>query len=547
MSLEPTSSAPTGASELRAIPEELQLAIDTIPGLVWISQADGHIEFLNRRWLSYTGLQMEQATGWGWQVAVHTEDLPGLVDYWRALLAQGVPGEYEARLRRHDGVYRWFLFRGVPLHDASGRLLRWYGTNTDVDDRRASERLARGQLAALTHTLNLLANERDPENLPMHVVTTVLTQMDAHSATIWERQRDSLVLYGVHEGGAVWTREQTNYFEGALPVDGAAPPLWREGLRSGGPLVIEDVHTEPSRLVLADGQSASWPIESLTSPFVNLKGHLAAQGVRRLLICPMLHSGQLAGIIGVRFTGERKFGRDEIDLTRAMAQQALLCLRLMRLSRESRDAAVTAERNRLARDLHDTLAQGFTGVIAQLEAAKEAISGSNVRVVTQHIESAEELARSSLGEARRFVRAMRSRSLTRGTLITALEQLLATMARGTSLAAQLIVEGEHRELPAALEQGLLCIATESITNSIKHAHARSFVVTLTYERDRVRLLIADDGVGFETGAPHDGLGLIGMRERAVELGGQLAITSNPGGGTQVSMELHAAAMPSRVP
>lgn len=96
---------------------ELRLAVDVVPGLVWSALPDGRIDFLNQRWREYTGLTLEQASGWGWRAAIHPEDLPNLESYWRAVLASGKPGETEARLRRFDGEYRWFLFRAVPVRD----------------------------------------------------------------------------------------------------------------------------------------------------------------------------------------------------------------------------------------------------------------------------------------------------------------------------------------------------------------------------------------------------------------------------------------------
>lgn len=125
--------------------EQLRLAIDTIPGLVWTAQPDGHIDFLNQRWRDYTGLTLEEASGWGWAVAVCPADLPGLMDYWRSVLAAGEPGETEARLRRYDGEYRWFLFRAVPLYDELGKLVKWYGQTTDIDDRKRAEGLLAGE------------------------------------------------------------------------------------------------------------------------------------------------------------------------------------------------------------------------------------------------------------------------------------------------------------------------------------------------------------------------------------------------------------------
>ena len=127
--------------------------IDQIPALAWSCRPDGTTEFLNRRWLDYTGLSFEAALGWGWKDAVHPDDLGKLMETWLRLLASGEPGEEEARLRRFDGTYRWFLFRAVPARDDQGEIVRWYGTNTDIDDRkRAEERLRRSE-AYLTEAL----------------------------------------------------------------------------------------------------------------------------------------------------------------------------------------------------------------------------------------------------------------------------------------------------------------------------------------------------------------------------------------------------------
>src|ERR1700740_2196748 len=97
--------------------EAIRLVVDTIPTLAWSAGPDGSAEFFNQRWLDYTGLSAEQALGWGWEVAIHPDDLNDLVDYWRRVLASGQPGEIEGRLRRSDGVYGWFLFRATPSLD----------------------------------------------------------------------------------------------------------------------------------------------------------------------------------------------------------------------------------------------------------------------------------------------------------------------------------------------------------------------------------------------------------------------------------------------
>jgi PAS domain S-box-containing protein len=104
---------------------ELRRVVDALPGLVWTARLDGHIDFLNQRWREYTGLGVDEACGWAWQTAIHPEDLPELLERWRSVLAFGEPGEIEARLRRFNGEYRWFLFRACPLADASGRVVKW--------------------------------------------------------------------------------------------------------------------------------------------------------------------------------------------------------------------------------------------------------------------------------------------------------------------------------------------------------------------------------------------------------------------------------------
>ncbi len=113
--------------------------VDTIPALVWCTLPDGSNEFHNQRWHDYTGLSEGAEHGWGWRVAYHPEDLEQLLDKFQSIVASGEPGEFEARLRRFDGEYRWFLIRAVPLRDETGKIVYWYGSSTDIEDRKRAE------------------------------------------------------------------------------------------------------------------------------------------------------------------------------------------------------------------------------------------------------------------------------------------------------------------------------------------------------------------------------------------------------------------------
>ncbi len=152
--------------------DELRRVVDSLPGLVWTSLPDGYVDFLNQRWCDYTGLSLEKACGWGWNAAIRPEDLPALLDYWRSILASGEPGEFEARMRRFDGKYRWFLFEARPSRDASGKIVRWYGTYTDIEDRKVvEEALREGELRYRLILDNIpgLVSTRGPTGAPEFV------------------------------------------------------------------------------------------------------------------------------------------------------------------------------------------------------------------------------------------------------------------------------------------------------------------------------------------------------------------------------------------
>jgi PAS domain S-box-containing protein len=136
----------TAEEKLRRSERDLHSIIETIPTMVWSAAPDGSVDFFNPRWLDYTGLSPDQSRDWRWTAPIHPDDLSRLTDAWQSILVTGELGETEARLRRFDGAYRWFLFRVNPLRDESGKIVKWYGTNVDIEDRkRAEEELRRSE------------------------------------------------------------------------------------------------------------------------------------------------------------------------------------------------------------------------------------------------------------------------------------------------------------------------------------------------------------------------------------------------------------------
>jgi len=218
---------------------------------------------------------------------------------------------------------------------------------------------------------------------------------------------------------------------------------------------------------------------------------------------------------------------------RKTAERALIA------ASRNRELAVIAERNRLARDIHDTLAQGFTGVIMQLRAAQDAQGRQLPDQMAAHLEQASAMAQYGLQEARRSVHALRPQALEGGDLYSAMAEMFDSMTTGTALKATVTLMGGPLTLSPERETELLRIAQEALTNVVRHANATVLDATIRHAAGQVDLTLNDNGVGFDTTAQSDGYGLLGMAERSVAMGGTLNIRSESGAGTLVHVCLPA--------
>src|SRR6185436_13359837 len=163
--------------ESRESEARLRKIIATIPTLAWCNLSDGSNDFVNQRWSDYTGLSQEEVKRVGCKVAIYPEDVPRWLDQWRGLIASGAGGEIEARLRRHDGAYRWFLIRVQPLQEESGEILRWYGTNTDIEDRKQTEEKLREderEIRRITDAIPQTIMVLNPSGVPIYANQALL-------------------------------------------------------------------------------------------------------------------------------------------------------------------------------------------------------------------------------------------------------------------------------------------------------------------------------------------------------------------------------------
>jgi PAS domain S-box-containing protein len=380
---------------------------------------------------------------------------------------------------------------------------------------RASERLARGQVEALTYSLDVLATAPAPDKFLGQMLSTIGRLLGAQSVLLWllDESNDSLVLRAWAQGTNFVKADPEHPFI-KNPSSWKEDPGLRELFFSGAPVACEDVEHDPD-----------------TSK--ELREYLKSGGTKKFLRIPTLVGGRVKGFIGIRHGDRPPYRPEEIELAQALAHQAMLAIQLNEFAEQSRQSAILEERNRMARDIHDTLAQGFTGVIVQLESAEDAIACCRRKEANEHLRRASGLARRSLNEARRSVHALRPQALQRDNFWDALKGIVKNTTAGTNLHTRFELRGKLRRLSPIWQENLLHIGQEALTNTLKYARPHNFETRLIFNSKELRLELRDDGDGFRVKGQHDGMGLAGMRERAEQMGGTLKIASTRGKGTTI--------------
>ena len=381
---------------------------------------------------------------------------------------------------------------------------------------RASEQLARSHVDVMMRSLDVLATEAAPEKFIGEMLRTIGQHLRAHRVLLWLRNQrdDSLRLHLIIENDQQVAHDPHHPFV-------RNPHAWRnsafiqEMLFTKSPAVCDDI-AHDSRL----------------NP--EIREYLTRKGAKRFMTVPMFVTGEIRGFIGIQHRQQCAYRADQIELAQALAHHVMMAAHGQDLIEQQREAAILKERTRMARDIHDTLAQGFTGVIVQMEAAEEALLEEDSEHAIGHVQRARELARESLREARRSVHALRPQALEKAPFADALEAIIKNTAAGTALRTEFRITGKPRELAPLVEENLLHIGQEALTNSLKHAHATKFQAQLSFNPDAVYLELQDNGDGFNAGNSNGGgFGLIGMKERAEQIGATVDVSSKPGAGTSI--------------
>ena len=457
--------------------------------MAWSLLPDGAVDFVNQRWLEYTGLSLEEALEEANRI-VHPQDLPRVMEKWIVDMAAGEPSEDEMRLRCADGEYRWFLVRTVPLRDKQGNIVKWYGTSTDIEDRKRAEMALQKNEQLLSETQVLGRTGSWEHNL----VTGEIANTEGNLR---------LFFGDDHSKGARFE----DFAEVVHPDDREyVNARHAQLLAEGGPPDIE------YRVV--------WPDGTVHMLFGR------ATVVRDAAGRPLRVYGTNVDIT------ERK--RTENALRDSGVQLQALSRRLVELQE--------SERRRLSRELHDRVGQNLTALKINLDILQTALASHRNDEVRARVDDSAALLESTMDTIENVMSELRPPMLDDHGLAAALDWHARNFSRRTGIAVAVRASETAGRPALQVEIALFRIAQEALNNVAKHARAQHVEIALDHANGECVMSVEDDGIGFDgvedaSDKPKPGLGMVTMRERAQAVGGHFEVRALPGRGTQLTVRV----------
>ncbi len=387
-----------------------------------------------------------------------------------------------------------------------------------VEQQRAAE-LAKTN-RALKNSLDRLATTADLDAFLGYILLEIVQQfnLDLANLYLYDAATKTLSLKLQIQDQQVKLQPRVTVFDALLHCSTSNSPIWRILLATKRPLMCDR----------QNGQTHLAP-----SPC----GHQADELAFQIEVHLLLTLGdEPIGLVSLGANHRAVLTLQELELAQSLTHQVTLAIQLTCLAEEARQNSLLQERNRIAQDIHDTLAQAFGGILIQLQATQYFLNRSPEKAVEQ-FNVAIALAREGLAEARRSVWTLYHRSADYQSLEVALPQLVERLTQGNTVQTSVTVEGTPYRLDPEVGQNLLRLAQEALNNALRHAHAQIICLTLGYEPDRLFLSVRDDGRGFDPNQPINGFGISNMKQRAEYLGSTLTLTSQPGTGTEVAITI----------
>jgi PAS domain S-box-containing protein len=467
--------------------------IDAIPQQIWSGPADGTLDYCNKRWRDDTGLGLEEIRGDGWQKMLHPEDRDRVLIAWSESVTNGTPYEQEERHRDVDGTYRWYLSRGVPLRDAEGRIVRWYGTNTDIEDRKRAEEALKSSEREQRLIAAQLERERARLVEAQKVAKIGSWETDLQSLNvIWSEQTHRIF----ETNPSLFHPTRARFLEFVRPEDRAkVDAAFAESLDKRTPSSVE------YRIVMPDGRVKI--LEERWRVFHDEEG----KPVR------------LAGTC-----------RDITERVQADEELQRLSGKVLHLQDE--------ERRRISRELHDSTGQTLAGLATDLSQLRASLPPSS-RKLRELASRCQELANQCIREVRTLSYLMYPPLLDESGLADAISHFVNGFTKRSGIKVELEVDPSFGRLKEHVELALFRVVQESLTNIHRHSGSPSAKVVLDRQSDRVTVEVSDTGHGISGKKPVRnrripfpiGIGISSMIERIKLVDGVFEIVSGAGGTT----------------
>jgi PAS domain S-box-containing protein len=469
---------------LRRSEDRIRLIIDTIPTMAWSLQPDGTVDFVNQRWLDYTGEgEIERRTR-----IIHPEDLSRVMEKWLVNKTAGKAFDNEIRLRRADGEYHWFLVRTAPLRDEQGNLVKWYGVSIDIEDSKRAE----DELHLAYQRLSFQV-----ENTPLAII-----EFDKDLfIKRWSKRAEE--IFGWKESEALGKNVYDPHFPIIYKEDIPAVNKINEQLMKGmvnRNLSLNRNNTRDGNVIYSE-----WYNSVLRDEHGNM-----------ITILSLVHD-----------VTERK--KAEEELQQMNEELHSLSSHLQNVREE--------ERIQIARNIHDDLGQQLTGLKMDVNWLNKKL-GVKDEIVKQKMISMLELIDETLKSVRRISSDLRPSILDDFGLIAALEWHSEEVAKRSEIKVNFSTDIPEPDIPVTLATGIFRIYQELLTNALRHANAHVITSSLRLKDNHLMLTVKDDGQGMDpeiTGTKT--LGLIGIKERTFALGGKYDLKSERGKGTGVQVSI----------
>jgi PAS domain S-box-containing protein len=492
---------------VRISEERFRTLADHVPQLIWTNEARGRVNYRNRRWAEYSGLDFDESDNPGWQTIVHPDDAPAARERWQQALAKAENFECELRFRRRDGEYRWFIARNLPLRDATGRVTSWVGSATDIDDLKRAE----AALRESDERFRLLV-----EGTPDYAMFLL--------------DPDNKIIY--------WSAGAEKVFGWSVP----------EAVGQSGEIIFtpedraKDTMEKEMQTALQHGRAADrrWHLRKDGSRFW-------VDGVMRRIDHK---DGGLRGFAKIaRDASDHRTGEDALRHARDQLEQRVLerTAEFMEANRElqneinhrqelERDLLQISdrERRRIGEDLHDIVCQELTATALFLKSSSIQIKND---AASKSLAEAAQIVNRNVTLARDLARGFQAAVVGPGGLIELLRTLCKQANERPDVHCHLKLPRSIRLRDETIAVNLYRIAQEALRNALSHSGATEIVLCVERERDMVRLVIEDNGKGFRPKKRSKGLGLHIMRYRANVLAGTLDIETRAGGGTRLVCEV----------